>query len=137
MATNNKNKTVLDFFDSTALELLRTDLDYAKKFLQEEGFNLDEELSFSAKHITKLKFAVQAVTNKKKDQQLLQVAYARLKDAIQENAQKATETLKELLQSRAPSVQYRKIENWTDDEIREVLADIDLVKLLEELSKED
>jgi len=54
----------------------------------------------------------------------------------EENAHRTTDVLIGLLQTKTPSVQYRKLEKWTDDEIRDVLADLDLIELMEELDKE-
>lgn len=136
MGTNKKNKTILDRMDSVELELLQNDTEYAKQFLKEEGFNVQEEQSYGNQYMKKIRFMAAAVANKQQDEKLFERAYSRVKEAIQENAQKATDILISLLHSKTPSVHYRKLENWTDDEIREVLADVDLVKLMEELDKE-
>lgn len=136
MGTNKKNKTILDGMDNLELELLQTNMEYARQFLQEEGFDVQEEQDYASGYMKKIRFLITAVTNKQQDKKLFELAYSRIKDAIRENAQKTTEVLVSLLHSKTPSVQYRKLENWTDDEIREVLADVDLVKLMEELDKE-
>ena len=77
-----------------------------------------------------------ALSNKKQDNTLLEKALDRIKKVIAENAMQTSEALMSLLQKKTPSIQYRKLENWSDDEIRDVLADVDLVKLMEELDKE-
>lgn len=137
MGTNKKNKTILDRMDSLELELLQTDVEYAKQFLEEEGFNVKEEEIYASQYFKKIKFMAVAAANKRHDEKLFERAYARVREAIQENAQKATDVLVSLLHSKTPSVHYRKLENWSDNEIREVLADIDLIKLMEELDKEE
>jgi len=137
MDTNKGNKTILDRLDTIELKLLQEDIEYAKQYLKEEGIDLDEEQEFAAKSIKKVQFMAKAISNKIKDQTLLEVALMRIKKAIQENAQKTSDMLIGLLQTKTPSVQYRKLEKWTDDEIRDVLADVDLVKLMEELDKEN
>ncbi len=135
MDTNKNNKTILNSLDNVELELLYKNTEYAKEFLMEEGFAIEDELKYAESRIKKIRFLAQAISNKKEDQKLFEAAYARIKQAIAENAQKTTEMLVALLQSKTPSVQYRKLENWSDEEIREVLADVDLVKLMEELEK--
>ena len=135
MDTNKNNKTILNRLDSVELELLYKNTEYAKEFLIEEGFGIEEELKYAESRIKKIRFLAQAISNKKEDQKLFEAAYGRIKQAIAENAQKTAEMLVSLLQSKTPSVQYRKLENWSDEEIREVLADVDLVKLMEEMEK--
>ena len=137
MDTNKDNKTILDRLDTVELKMLQHDVEYAKQYLQEEGLDVSEEENYALQHMKKVQFMAKAISNKKQDQSLLETAHKRIKKAIQQNAQKTTETLIALLQSKTPSVQYRKLETWTDDEIREVLADIDLVQLMEELDKEN
>lgn len=135
MDTNKNNKTILNSLDNVELELLYKNTEYAKEFLIEEGFAIEDELKYAESRIKKIRFLAQAISNKKEDQKLFEAAYVRIKQAIAENAQKTTEMLVAMLQSKTPSVQYRKLENWSDEEIREVLADVDLVKLMEEMEK--
>lgn len=137
MNSDKDKKTVFDHFDSAELELLRTDPEYAKAYLKEHGFDMDEEREYSAKFMKKIKFLANAANNKQKDQKLLEVACVRLKETIQKNAQRATEALIASLKEKNPAMQYRKLDKWTDKEIREVLSDVDLLDLLEELDKEN
>jgi hypothetical protein len=137
MDTNKKGKSILDILDNIELELLQNDPDYAKQFLQDEGFDIEEELKFSNQYIKKVRFMAKGLSNKDRDLSLLDKAFERIKEVIKDNSEKASETLINMLQTKTPSVQYRKLEKWTDDEIRDVLADVDLVKLLEDLKKEE
>jgi hypothetical protein len=137
MDTKNEYKTILDRMDNVELELLHTDTEYAMQFLREEGYDVEQELRFAEQHMKKVKFMAHAVSNREKDQHLLEIAFDRLKKTIQENTQLASEVLHSLLHEKSPSVQYRNIEKWTETEIREILVDLDLVNLLEELTKED
>lgn len=137
MEIDENIKTILERMDNVELELLKTDIDYAKDFLEEEGFNIDQELSFSSKNISKVQFMAKAIKNKQRDHKLLEMAYKKLKKAICIDAKKATDTLITLLQSKRPALQYRKLDNWSDEEIKEVLADLDLIELLEKLEEEE
>lgn len=136
MDTNKNKKTILDSLDDVELELLQKNTEYAKQYLKEEGVDTEEEEAFAEQYMKKIQFMAKAVSNKNQDSTLLERAMERVKKAIAENTAQTTETLTALLQKRTPSVQYRKLENWTDDEIRDVLADVDLVKLMEELDQE-
>lgn len=136
MDTNKKKKTILDLLDDVELELLQKDTGYAKRCLQEEGVDIDKEKEFASQFMKKIRFMARAMSNKKQDSALLEKAFERVKKALSENVRQTSEALMSLLQNRTPSVQYRKLESWTDDEIRDVLADIDIVKLMEELDKE-
>ncbi len=137
MDTNKYNNTILDRLDNVELKMLQEDTEYAKQYLIDEGVDVEEEQELADQYMRKIRFMVKAISNKMQDQSLLERALDRVKEVIKENAQKTAETLIPLLQSRTPSVQYRKLEKWTDDEIRDVLADVDLLRLMEELDKEN
>lgn len=135
MDTNKNKKTILDLLDNVELELLQKDTEYAKEYLNEEGIDTDEEEAYAKQYMKKIQFMTKAMSYKKHDSTLLERAIERVKEVIAENASQTTETLMVLLQKKTPSIQYRKLENWTDEEIRDVLADVDLVKLMEELDQ--
>lgn len=136
MDTNNKKQRILKNLDDVEMESSGSSAAYAKQFLSEEGFNVVKEAEYADQYMRKVRFLVTAAANKTRDEELFQTAFAKIKDAIKENANKATDALLAMLQAKNPAFHYRKLENWTDDEIREVLSDIDLVKLMEELSKD-
>ncbi|MBE0662562.1 MAG: hypothetical protein IH597_08855 [Bacteroidales bacterium] len=136
MDTNKDNNSILDRLDNIERRLLQSDTEYAKQYLADEGINVEEELKFSEQFMKKIRFLVKALSKQRQDQSLLEIAFKRVKEAIQVNAKETTDTLIALLETKTPSVQYRKLEEWSDNEIRDVLADVDLVKLLEELEKE-
>ena len=136
MDTNKKNKTILDRLDKVELELLQHDTEYAKQFLIEEGIDVEKETEFSGQFMKKIRFIALGMSNKKRDLKLIDVAFDKLKEVIRENSERASEALINLLYTKTPTFHYRKLENWTDDEIRDVLSDVDLIKLIEELKKE-
>lgn len=133
MDTNMNKKNILNLLDNVELEILQKNTEYAKKFLEEEGFNTLEELKFAEEYMKKIKFLSKAVANKKQDLTLMEKALIHVKKAIDENINQTTDVLISLLKNKSPKLQYRKLENWSDDEIRDVLADVDLLKLMEEL----
>lgn len=136
MDTNKKNKTFIDNMDDIELDLLRINDDYAKEFLIDEGFDPEKETEFANQFMKKIRFMTTGLANKKRDIRLLDIAFDRLKEVIRANSTKASGVLINLLHQKTPAVHYRKLENWSDDEIRDVLGDIDLVKLMEELKND-
>ena len=136
MDTNKKNKTILDRLDKVELEVLQHDTEYAKQFLMEEGIDPDKEIEFSGQFMKKIRFMALGMSNKQRDLKLLDVAFDRLKEVLKENSERASEALINLLHAKTPAIHYRKLESWTDDEIRDVLSDVDLIQLIEELKKE-
>lgn len=136
MDTNKKNKTILDRLDKVELELLQHDTEYAKQFLREEGIDPDKEIEFSGQFMKKIRFMALGMSNKQRDLKLLDVAFDRLKEVLKENSERASEALINLLHAKTPAIHYRKLESWSDDEIRDVLSDVDLIQLIEELKKE-
>ncbi|TDD74869.1 hypothetical protein [Flavobacterium caseinilyticum] len=135
MDTNKKNKTILDRLDKVELELLQHDTEYAKQFLMEEGIDPDKEIEFSGQFMKKIRFMALGMSNKQRDLKLLDVAFDRLKEVLKENSERASEALINLLHTKTPAIHYRKLESWSDDEIRDVLSDVDLIQLIEELKK--
>ncbi len=136
MDTNKNKRTVLDLLDNAELELLQKDTEYAKQYLEEEGLNISEEQEFAAQFMKKIQFMTKALANKKQDETLMEKALNRVKNLIAENVNQTSEALINLLHTKTPSIQYRKLENWSDDEIKDVLADIDLIEFMEELDKD-
>ncbi len=136
MDTNKKNKTILDRLDKVELELLQHDTEYAKQFLIEEGIDPDKEIEFSGQFMKKIRFMALGMSNKQRDLKLLDVAFDKLKEVLKENSERASEALINLLHAKTPAIHYRKLESWSDDEIRDVLSDVDLIQLIEELKKE-
>ncbi|RYJ45446.1 hypothetical protein NU09_0038 [Flavobacterium beibuense] len=102
----------------------------------EEGIDPDKEIEFSGQFMKKIRFTALGMSNKQRDLKLLDVAFDRLKEVLKENSERASEALINLLHKKTPAIHYRKLESWSDDEIRDVLSDVDLIQLIEELKKE-
>jgi hypothetical protein len=107
----------------------------ATEFLTELGINTEEEAAFGLKEIQRLHFLVKAHHNQSRDSSLLTRLQEKIKESFLKNATLTGEILQNALVQRRASFQFRNIENWTEDEMREVLTDVDLTKLLEDLDK--
>lgn len=136
MGTKKKKINILDILDKVELELLQNNTSYAEHFLKEEGVNVVNEKAFARQYIKKIQFLTNAMDVKANDQMLLDKAVEKIKKLVSEHASLAKDALISLLHEKAPSVQFRKLDNWTDEEIREVLSDVDLVDLLEEFDND-
>jgi hypothetical protein len=137
MVDNMKeSKKLIEHIDDVSLSVLHSDLNAAKGFLKECGINSDEELSFGMQHLKQTEFLMKAKFNQRRDAKLLEDAFLSLKESIRENSAHVGNILRDMLYERSAAVQYRKLEEWSDNEIREVLNDLDLVTLLEKLDEE-
>lgn len=137
MEDNKKeNKKLIEYIDDVTLSVLHSDLDASKEFLRECGIDPDDELAFGMQRIKQTEFLMKAKLNQQKDAQLMSNAFHSLKESIQENSTRVGDILKGMLYQRSAAVQYRKLEEWSDNEIREVLNDLDLLELLEKLEEE-
>ena len=137
MVDNRKeNKKLIEHVDDISLSVLHSDLDAAKDFLREYGIDPDEELSFGMQHVRQVEFLMKAKFNQQRDAMLLEDAFQSIKESIRENSERVGNILKEMLFQRSAAFQYRKLEEWSENEIREVLNDLDLVTLLEKLDEE-
>jgi len=132
--TKNKGYKLLLHDYAEAVSLNR---DIATDFLSEEGIDVDKYVSQGVKSIRKAQFLRTAQINQKKDESLMEKALLLLKESIERNRSKSSEVLISLLRRTAPNVQFRSLEKLDDDEIREILNDVDLAKLMEDLEKVD
>lgn len=122
--------------DKTMFAVIRSDVNEAKEILSDAGMNPDEEIEEGLKTIKRLQFLAKAMMNQKNDELLIEMALTRLKAFIEENLEKSSEVLISLLRQKAPSAQFRSLDKLGDDEIREILSEVDLAKLMEEIEKE-
>lgn len=132
----NKDKTVLDNLDAIELDLM-TNSEYAINYLTEQGVDIDEEINFAEKKIKNLLFLAKGKAKKANKLRLIQTAMDRIIEVINENTQIASDKLISMLQEKNPSLQYRNLNKWSDDEIRDVLSDIDVLELLDKLENKE
>lgn len=109
----------------------------ATNFLTEQGIDVNKYVIQGSKYIRKVRFVMKAKENQEKDENLMEKALSLLKRKIEENLTKSNEVLIGLLRQKAPNVQFRSLDKLDDDEIREILNDVDLVKLMEELERKN
>lgn len=137
MGVNKKGKSVLEQFEELSSKHLSEDLDAAREFLKEFGIDPDEESTQGEKAARRVHFMAKATVNEARDKSLLDRAAEKVSEMIKKNSELAGQALKQALGQRQASFQFRNLENWSEDDIKEVLTDMDLAELMEELDQED
>ncbi len=137
MGFNKKRKSVLEQFEELSSKHLSEDLDAAKEFLQEFGVDPDEESKLGEQAARRVHFMAKATANEARDKSLLDRVAEKVSEMIKKNSELAGQALKQALGERQASFQFRNLETWTEDDIKEVLTDMDLAGLMEELDQED
>lgn len=131
---NKKSKAkLLNKFSDLSLNVTNDDVQMATEFLKELGIDTEEEAEFGLKEIQRTYFLAKAHQNQARDNSLLKILQAKIKESFEKNASLTGQILQNALSQNRASFQFRNIENWSEDEMREVLSDIEITKLLEEL----
>lgn len=116
-------------------EAVSSNQETATDFLKKEGIDVNKYVASGIKEIRKSAFLRKAHANKERDENLMEKALVLLKQKIEENISLTGDMLIGLLRQKAPNVQFRSLDKLDDEEIREILANVDLAKLMEELEK--
>lgn len=131
MKTKN---TIFQLTDIIDIELISSNSEFAEEYIAEEGFDIKMETSKVQNTIKRLKFTALAHNNKERDEALLIKVLDKVRQLINTASNLTSNQLLNTLRTQAPQVQFRKLEEWSDDEIKDVLIDVNLVNLLEDLS---
>lgn len=137
MGGNKKGKCVLEQFEELSSKHLSEDLDAAREFLQEFGVDPDEEGRLGEQAARRVHFMVKAKLNEARDKSLLDRAAEKVAEIIKNNSELAGQALNNALGDRQASFQFRNLETWSEEDIKEVLTDMDLAGLMEELDQEN
>ncbi len=123
----------IDNLNRLSINITDSDFEMAKEYLEELDINPEEIMEHGVNVFKRISFLAKAKANQLRDESLI----ARLQNKIQEsfvlNAKLTGQILQNALSEKNIAFQFRNLEKWSEDEIREVLGDIDLVKLLEDL----
>ena len=134
MSTENKLKAFKLLLHDYA-EAVSSDQETATDFLKKEGVDVNKYVTSGIKEIRKSTFLRKAQVNMERDESLMEKALVLLKQKIEENLSLTGNMLVGLLRQKAPNVQFRSLDKLDDEEIREILSNVDLAKLMEELEK--
>lgn len=126
---------ILRAFDELFLKSLKMNDEAARGYLADEGIDPDKEAEYGERVAKRIAFMMKGARQKEKDANLLATAMELLRTKFAENADRTGQVLQQLLQSKRPLVQHRKLSEWTDEQVRSVLNDVDVVELMEALER--
>jgi hypothetical protein len=126
---DNIEKGITEFY-------LNSDINLIKKSLAEEGVNISFEDIEINKFVNRLKFTQTALVAQKSNKLLIDRIVEKFQDAINRNIEKPISTLKNLVETKQMSVQFRNLDKLNADEIREIIKGKNLVDLMDELDNE-
>ncbi|NJN27759.1 MAG: hypothetical protein HC819_18220 [Cyclobacteriaceae bacterium] len=125
--------SIFDRFDELSANSVTESYDNAKAFLAELEIEAEDLKVTGVNEFKKALFLAKANTNKANDSYLLEKLKDKFKELFERNATLGGDILKNALSQKKASFQFRNLDKWSDDELRDVLSDTDLSKLLEDL----
>ena len=111
---------------------LEADKDTIRDLLKDDIENLEEY----EKKKKQIMFMANAITTRKHDEHLLEVA-AKFKEAILQGIEKPIAVLKQLIQGNPVFVMNRNLDKLSNEDIVELIKDKNLVELLEQISEDE
>lgn len=120
-------------FENLSLNVSDKDSKASAEYLAELGIDPREESQFGAQEIRRLHFLAKARANESRDKTLLEKLKNKIAEAVERNSELAGEILKQAVSQKKASFQFRNIEKWSEEEMREVLNDLEITKLLDDL----
>lgn len=123
---------VLENIEKSVLEMYINNPELAAEELSSAGYNVNSLVNDGIDLIKQLQFKQQVKLNKNHLQTLLEKA----KNMLIERAKTSKEEALNIIFQYQVKVQYRNIENFSEAELNEILKDVDIVKLIEHLEKE-
>lgn len=124
-------------FEDLLLDGMSRNEEAARMYLIDEGINPDEVVERGRRVVKRIAFLMKATAQKERDNRLLARALEMLRKSVATNAERTGQVLQQLLQAKRPQVQFRNLSEWTDDQVRAVLDDVDVVELMETLEREE
>jgi hypothetical protein len=127
MKTNDINKFI-DF----SIEAFNSD---DNEFYEELGISKDNYLNDKLKRVKQLKLKSMSQVNKEKNENLFQIATQKIHNIFESANANIKESLSTLIYSRSPQFQFRNIEKLDENDLKELLTDLDVIKIIEDLEK--
>ena len=115
---------------------LSGDINDIRKSLSDYGVDLDANSQRQDKLIKQLKFKLRASINEEKDNALSKKAVESFQDAIQKGLDKPIAYLNQLIKQNQVEFQFNKLDKLSEDEIKEIIKDQNLIEIIELLEDE-
>lgn len=127
---NEIDKGMIDFFLESNIEDLR-------EMTAKDGFDLNKTLMKREKLSKKMKFLVTSKVNKDKNDSLYKKAEQLLNQIINIYIDKPVGELKSALIEKGLHVQFRNIEKFDEETVKQLLSEFDLVDIIEKLEEKN
>ena len=98
-----------------------------EEFKETWGVMQETEVSSMMKFIKRQRFEAKAIEGKERCMRVL----AKLRDIISEQTERAA-MVRDVLFARYPAVQFRNLDELTDEQVEQIAEDLEILKLLEE-----
>lgn len=115
---------------------LSGDINDIRNSLSDFGVDLDANSKRQDKLIKQLKFKLRASINEEKDNALLKKAVESFQDAIQKGLDRPIAYLNQLIKQNQVEFQFNKLDKLSEDEIKEIIKDQNLIEIIELLEDE-
>lgn len=103
-----------------------------EEFEETWGVTQETEVSGMMKFIKRQQFEAKAAEGKERCMRVL----AKLRDIIAEQTERAA-MVRDMLLTRYPAVQFRNLDELTDEQVEQIAEDLEILKLLEEEEKNE
>lgn len=115
---------------------LSGDINDIRKSLSDFGVDLDANSKRQDKLIKQLKFKLRGSINEEKDNSLLKKAVESFQDAIHKGLDKPIAYLNQLIKQNQVEFQFNNLDKLSEDEIKEIIKDQNLIEIIELLEDE-
>jgi len=123
-------KESLDNFDKAIPDNL------VRKQLEMEGVDLDEQSLLQDKFIKQLKFRLKSKSTVLKNDSMLDKASNYFKDALTKGLDKPIAYMNNLIQTNQLQTQFSRLEKMSEEQIKDIIKDQNLIEILEMLEEE-
>lgn len=110
--------------------------DLVRKQLEMEGVDLDEQSLSQDKFIKQLTFRLKSKSTVLKNDSMLDKASNYFKDALTKGLDKPIAYMNNLIQTNQLQTQFSRLEKMSEEQIKDIIKDQNLIEILEMLEKE-
>lgn len=132
-----KNRTYKKIADHVEKKIIEGDEQTIQGVIEEENIDHDT-LQQAAKRIhKKAHFKIKSIQNRLINEDLLERASLLIQEGIEANLDRPVSFMKKLVEENEFEIHYRNLDKLTLEEIKSIIRDQNLLKILEELSRDD
>lgn len=110
--------------------------DLVRKQLEMEGVDLDEQSLSQDKFIKQLTFRLKSKSTVLKNDSMLDKASNYFKDALTKGLDKPIAYMNNLIQTNQLQTQFSRLEKMSEEQIKDIIKDQNLIEILEMLERE-